>query len=333
MKKYSQTINGDLYNDEIVVQMADILCCSLYSLDSSSLKKIMWALKLLRINHSNIYDLVFEIVKQQNTLDSFLSWKTVGDEHVGLDVSSLIFTALQMISLNKIDIGRQLIEFYHHDIELLPHVTDFTDIVNFLFWLTLLQDYDYDKWDQLLTNMEVELKKKDGQYSKNSTAYNLHIISILTKNEAPSIYERYSSTINFEGAGLKEFISNNTKNSQNYVSVSENQSEIVRVIETLLSPENKPLTCRSEFEINDIKFDIFIPETGTIIEFDGPSHYLNNSKVTWGSSIYKNRLIYPYKNYVTIPFWIMVNEDEEGRRKKNFSIIKEHLQSVLLTIQ
>ena len=61
-------------------------------------------------------------------------------------------------------------------------------------------------------------------------------------------------------------------------------------------------TCLNEVNIKGFLFDIWIPEKKIVIEFNGPSHYLNNSQILMGSSLYKHRLVQDKYQYKVISF-------------------------------
>jgi hypothetical protein len=48
---------------------------------------------------------------------------------------------------------------------------------------------------------------------------------------------------------------------------------------------------------------IYLPELNTILEINGPTHYLNNTKTKIGSSLYQKSFLPTNTKLLTIPYW------------------------------
>lgn len=67
----------------------------------------------------------------------------------------------------------------------------------------------------------------------------------------------------------------------------------------------------NEYIINDLVVDIFIPKNNVVVEINGPTHYIYNTKKFNGNTVFKENLLkcMGYK-VITVPYWELNKTDE-----------------------
>ena len=196
---FSEFFVGETYDDKIVVEILDRLWEDLYFIGSKDLMNLVFSLKNLRIDHDQIYNHMVTLIKRQNSLESKITniisivRTTFPTNKIDLSINAMTYTWVLLANLGQFSLVHKLIGertaespkngFYIYDLDLIPHITETRDIINTLFSLVMIQNYDKKIWRILWRNLSEALSNSTSQNLLQGIQFRSHQIYSLLKTE------------------------------------------------------------------------------------------------------------------------------------------------------
>ena len=299
---------------DLVTSMLDRIVEKNFPLNSLILTNLMKSLVKLNVKHDKFYEYIVDCIKS---------------DYYKYDNVALSYTFARLIRLAQFDKAQELLGFFSDDIDFFNKVENAHNKCQILLGLATLKNYDIEVWSTLLESFKNHNFYNDKHSNSPHFVKSCILFFELAKIEAPELYDELIS-----GTDLEKFVKNYNIFIEENTEVSQSQAEIVRYL------ENMGYNVKNEFKINGKSFDIYIPEINTVIEYNGPTHYLQGTDIKIGSSIYNERLVNNKLNYVEIPYYdidkirnlddsSLFSNKRSRNTKKEFETIEDYLRTKL----
>ncbi|CAI2360188.1 unnamed protein product [Moneuplotes crassus] len=225
------------------------------------LTNIMRSLNALRIDDDELYSHIVMCVKR---------------DYQRLDNIALIYTFSRLIKLNQLEKAKELFEFYM-ELGTFEELENPHNIAQMLLSFAILKIYDEDLWNSLIEKCDYQKLMSIKPSANDNFTMACEPAFQLLKNEAPELYKKNENCALLQR--LKQY------HEAHNAEITKTQMTISRACQ-LLGYE-----VINETYINEVSVDIYLPKINLIIEYNGPTHYMNGTNKLVGSSLYKERLI------------------------------------------
>lgn len=261
LKGYADVYSTYSYNPKIVAPLVKHIKKNRNRVNSLILTNIMKSLASLRIDHPALYNHIVNLIKA---------------DYRRLDNVALAYSFARMVKLNQIKPAMELYHFYSK-INFFGNLVNPHNTVQMLYSFAQLGIYDEQAWFTLINNTDDSMLQniRPSIYDQFSSA--LKEAFKLCKIEAPELYEKVK----------------HCKLAQRLEEVGRNKDNVITKTQTVISKACQSLgfEVKNEIYIDEVSCDIYLPELNLVIEYNGPSHYLNGTDKLIGSSLNKERLL------------------------------------------
>ena len=265
------------YNGKIVHSLISRAEYMLNGMNSLILTNLMKSWVSLRVYQPSFFNKIVQIIKSRP--ESF-------------DIVALSYTLARLVRLSYFDLAKELIEFYENEIHLFIKIQNPHNVCQILLALATLQEYNPSIWMQLMDRLE------GINFESDKSCFNRYFISSafyfikLAEKESPKTYNEF-----LKDSALNDFVQKNIDFCVRDIHESRWQSIISNTIREMGHE------VIDEHKIDQNSFDMYLPEKNLIIEFNGPSHYLNGTKIRIKGDSYRHRLLDTDKyDMVYIPY-------------------------------
>nr|QOH99320.1 putative RNA-binding protein [Euplotes raikovi] len=272
------------YDNKVVIPLIERATELLDRMNSLTLTNLMKSCFILRIHSPEFYDNVVEVIK---------------DKYKQFDNIALAYTVARMVRLKQFKQAAELFDFYEFEIGLFDSINNPHNVCQMLLALATMEDYQIPRWQKLMKRLSKVDFQNDRSCTNQYFVGSAWLFFALAKKEAPALYSKV-----LQNSPLEKFIENSL-----HLTILEAQtSESQMVVSNTL--KNLGYDVVNEYKIDHKTYDMYIPEKNLLIEFNGPTHYLNGTDIEIGSDIYNLRLMPSDKDLMYIPFYDIIGYPE-----------------------
>jgi hypothetical protein len=280
---FSIVYQGYSYHPNLLTPLIETLKANTEPINSLTLTNIMKSLNSLRIDDSGLYDYVVEAVEKNH----FGKGKK-------LDNIALVYTFARLVRLNQIPHAEKLLKHYHEKLDLFTQVVNPHNTCQLLLSLAVIKNYEEEHWKNLIEHSDqsyLENYKRE-DYFRDSA----RVAFALCELEAPELFNEY-----VKNTELFQIVQDYEGERETDPEITTTQKAITEACEALGYKVEKEVMIKSK------QVDIFLPELGLAVEYDGPNHFLNGTDIHIGSSMYTSRLLGGEADVISVPYYEISN--------------------------